>query len=330
VTLDAMVFGAFFGLIAAVAIYHLLMFAILRVPEFGSYGTYLAALAAFQLGREPQYLAVLGIAADANVLFWWSFSTLAFFGYWLFRSFLSLRTMQPRAERIFLALTCALAIGAAAEPWLTWLANPIKVIVLAILIVAGWTLTVAVRRRVRVATYFGIAYAGFFAGAMMWFAWNLDGAQLGVFAPVFRSGVELGTVFQALTLALGLADRIAAANEDRDRAQRRTIDKISSLNVAYARFVPTAFLDLLGKHDVRDVALGNGVERELTVLFSDVRSFTTISESLTPGETFGFINELLSRTGPVIREHGGMASTRGGRGPASDRSPSAWACIAVR
>jgi class 3 adenylate cyclase len=172
--------------------------------------------------------------------------------------------------------------------------------------VAGWTLTVAVRRHVRVATYFGIAYAGFFAGALMWFVWNLAGARLGAFEPVFRSGVELGTVFQALTLALGLADRIAAANEERDRAQRRTIEEISSLNVAYARFVPTAFLDLLGKRDVRDVALGDGVERELTVLFSDVRSFTTISEALTPGETFGFINDLLSRTGPVIREHGGI------------------------
>ena len=94
-------------------------------------------------------------------------------------------------------------------------------------------------------------------------------------------------------------DRIAFANEERDRAQRRTIDEISTLNVAYSRFVPRAFLDLLGKDDVRDVRLGDGIEREMTVLFSDVRSFTTISESLSPNETFGFINGLLSATGPV-------------------------------
>jgi class 3 adenylate cyclase len=37
-----------------------------------------------------------------------------------------------------------------------------------------------------------------------------------------------------------------------------------------------------------------------------VRSFTTISEALSPNETFGFINGLLSRTGPVVREHGGI------------------------
>jgi adenylate cyclase len=307
VTLDAMFFGAFFGLISAVAIYHLLMYAILRVPEFLSYGTYLTALAVFQLGRYPQYLGVLGIHADANVLFWWTFSALAVCGYWLFASFLSLRTLQPSLERAFLIVTGIFAIAAPFTPWMPpWYEGGIQVLALALLVVAGSALVVALRQRVRVATYFGIAYAGFFAGSLMWFVWNLAGAGLGVLAPVFKLGVEFGTVFQALTLALGLADRIAFANEERDRAQRNTIEEISTLNVAYSRFVPRAFLDLLGKDDVRDVRLGDGIEREMTVLFSDVRSFTTISEALSPNETFGFINGLLSHTGPVVREYGGI------------------------
>ena len=302
-----MFFGAFFGLISAVAIYHLLMYAVLRVPEFLSYGAYLAVLAVFQLGRDPQYLAVLGIAVDPNALFWWSFAALAFLGYWLFRSFLSLRAMQPRLERLFLALTCVFAAAAAFAPWMpAAYVSGMKALALVLLVVAGSTLVVALRQRIRVATYFGIAYAGFFAGALMWFVGNVAGGRLGPLAPVCAIGVELGTVFQALTLALGLADRIAFANEERDRAQRHTIEEIGTLNVAYSRFVPRAFLDLLGKDDVRDVRLGDGIEREMSVLFSDVRSFTTISESLTPNETFGFINGLLSRTGPVVREHGGI------------------------
>jgi two-component system, sensor histidine kinase LadS len=309
VTLEAMFFGAFFGLISAVAIYHLLMYAILRAPEFLSYGAYLAALAIFQLGREPKYLGVLGIAGDANVILWWSFSALAFLGYGLFRSFLMPRARQPRLERAFFYLACVFAVLALFAPWQPQFGAYVvglEGLALAQLVVAGWALVVALRQRIRVATYFGIAYAGFFAGSLMWFGWNFASARLGPAAPVFEYGLELGTVFQALTLALGLADRIAAANEERDRAQRRTIDEISSLNVAYARFVPRTFLDLLGKEDVRDVHLGDGIEREMTVLFSDVRSFTTISESLTPNETFGFINGLLSRTGPVVREHGGI------------------------
>jgi two-component system, sensor histidine kinase LadS len=307
VTLEAMFFGAFFGLISAVAIYHLLMYVVLRVPEFLSYGAYLAALAAFQLGRNPQYLGVLGIAADASALLWWTFSALSFCGYWLFSSFLSLRSMQPRADRAFFALTCAFAAAALFAPWMPqWYTVALEALALVLLVIAAWTLIVAVRLRVRVATYFGIAYAGFFAGALMWYVWNIAGDGLGPLAGVFRLGLELGTAFQALTLALGLADRIATANEERDLARRRTIEEISTLNVAYARFVPRAFLDLLGKDDVRDVELGDGVEREMTVLFSDVRSFTAISEALTPNETFGFINGLLSRTGPVVREHGGI------------------------
>ena len=43
---------------------------------------------------------------------------------------------------------------------------------LGLLVVAGWALVVALRQRIRVATYFGIAYAGFFAGSIMWFIWN--------------------------------------------------------------------------------------------------------------------------------------------------------------
>jgi adenylate cyclase len=307
VTREALFLSAFFGLIGAVAIYHLLMYAVLRVPEFLSYGAYLAALTVFEIARDPAYLALFGIGGDANVLFWWTFSVLAFFGYWLFRSFLSMRELQPRLERLFLAFTCLFAVAAPFTPWLPpWYETAIEALALVLLVIAGSALVVAVRQRVRVATYFGIAYAGFFAGSLLWFAWNVAGDRLGMAAPVFSHGVELGTVFQALTLALGLADRIAFANEERDRAQRTTIEEIGSLNVAYARFVPRAFLDLLGKSDVRDVRLGDGVEREMTVLFSDVRSFTSISEALTPNETFGFINGLLSRTGPVVREHGGI------------------------
>ena len=176
----------------------------------------------------------------------------------------------------------------------------------AMLVVAFASVAVALRQGVRVARYFGIAYAGLFAGALARLAYNVFNGHVGVAAPLFFIGAEAGSGFQALTLALGLADRIAAANEERDLAQRRTIDEMRSLNVAYARFVPRAFLELLGKTDVRDVALGDGIAAEMTVLFTDVRSFASISETLTPEGTFAFINRLLSRTGPIVREHGGI------------------------
>ena len=40
-------------------------------------------------------------------------------------------------------------------------------------------------------------------------------------------------------------------------------------------------------------------------MFSDIRSFTTLSESMTPEENFKFVNSYLSKMGPLVREHHG-------------------------
>jgi class 3 adenylate cyclase len=301
---DLLTYGLFFGLIAAVGIYHLLMYAVLRTTDFLAYGAYLFALIAFQVARTP----LVPPGDGQRWLFWWSFAAVAALGYWLFRSFLSLDELQPRLNRAFFGFTAVVVAASLVAPWV---GGPIdrllELAALGVLAVGLASIVEALRKGVRVAKFFGIAYAGLFLGAFARIGWQLGGDHLFPGAAVLGAwGIELGSTFQALTLALGIADRIATANEERDLAQRRTIDEISSLNVAYARFVPREFLELLGKDDVRDVALGDGVESEMTVLFTDVRSFTTLSEAMTPGETFGFINELLERTGPAVREHGGI------------------------
>jgi adenylate cyclase len=304
--LAAVVTSAFLGVIAAVAIYHLFLFAVLRANAYLAYGTYLIALIAFEFVGSSLPVA-LGLELDLNWLFWWSFAALAPLGYWLFRAFLDLPAMQPRLDLAFRAFAAVVCAAALLAPWMPHAyTRLVEALALLLLALAATSVFVAMRRGVRVATFFGLAYAGLFAGALARAAHDVAGAKLGPFAPLAAAGIETGTVFQALTLALGLADRIAVANEERDHAQRRTIEEISSLNVAYSRFVPRTFLDLLGADDVRDVRLGDGIERTMAVLFSDVRSFTTISEALAPREIFGFINALLSRTGPVVRECGGI------------------------
>ncbi|HTH41252.1 MAG TPA: bacteriohemerythrin [Rhodocyclaceae bacterium] len=76
--------------------------------------------------------------------------------------------------------------------------------------------------------------------------------------------------------------------------------------VAYDRFVPHQFLELLGKPSIVDVGLGDHVEKELTLLFSDIRDFTTLSESILPAENFRFINSYLSTMEPMVAANAGI------------------------
>ncbi len=75
---------------------------------------------------------------------------------------------------------------------------------------------------------------------------------------------------------------------------------------AYSRFVPTQFLKHLQRQSISEIKLGDQVARTMTVLFSDIRNFTTLSEKLSPQENFTLLNGLLSRMGPVIRQHSGF------------------------
>ncbi|CAM2069460.1 Guanylate cyclase domain-containing protein [Sulfidibacter corallicola] len=85
-----------------------------------------------------------------------------------------------------------------------------------------------------------------------------------------------------------------------------TNQKLQRLITAYSRFVPHQFLAFLHKESITQVKLGDQIEREMTVLFSDIRDFTQLSELMTPRENFRFINSYLGRMEPIIGEHGGF------------------------
>lgn len=78
------------------------------------------------------------------------------------------------------------------------------------------------------------------------------------------------------------------------------------INSSYSRFVPRDFMRTLKKESIIDVKLGDHVEGEMTVLFSDIRSFTTISEGMTPEENFNFLNDYLKHCIPAIHQNEGF------------------------
>ncbi len=84
------------------------------------------------------------------------------------------------------------------------------------------------------------------------------------------------------------------------------INEIVHLNKGYQRFVPEQFLHYLDKDSVTQVVLGDQVQKVMTVMFSDIRSFTSLSENMTPKENFDFLNSYLRHVGPVIRKNNGF------------------------
>src|SRR5919199_1818200 len=89
-------------------------------------------------------------------------------------------------------------------------------------------------------------------------------------------------------------------------ARIKTHIRLAKINEAYGRFVPHEFLQFLERESIIDVQLGDQVQKEMTVLFADIRSFTTLSEKMSPKENFNFINAYLSRVSPVIRKYHGF------------------------
>ncbi|WP_177428120.1 adenylate/guanylate cyclase domain-containing protein [Candidatus Venteria ishoeyi] len=104
-----------------------------------------------------------------------------------------------------------------------------------------------------------------------------------------------------IEIVSALASQAAVAVEN-----ALSYEKIQTQNMAFQRFVPTEFLTFLGKTEIEDIQVGDASVQHMSVLFSDIRAFTSLSEDLPPEQAFLFLNDYLKWIGPGIVQSGGF------------------------
>ena len=110
------------------------------------------------------------------------------------------------------------------------------------------------------------------------------------------------------TIALQSAGAIESAHlyQKGLREAKEREEAIKSIHEVSQKFVPNEFIKSLDKNKLTEVALGDLAEKDVTVLFVDIRGYTTLSEGLNPKDNFLFINSFNKRMGPIIRKNDGF------------------------
>jgi adenylate cyclase len=114
---------------------------------------------------------------------------------------------------------------------------------------------------------------------------------------VFNAGTVLPVVYPLFALILSALGALAVNYVLNSMERQRVHD-------TFSRFVPAAVVnDVLARTD-QDLRLG-GVRRDGTVLFCDLRGFTSFSEALPPDSVIEVLNHYLEEMSDAIMDHGG-------------------------
>ncbi|MEL6672358.1 MAG: adenylate/guanylate cyclase domain-containing protein [Bacteroidota bacterium] len=320
--LDTVTF--FQGIFWVMIIYNLILFLLLRRRAYLYYAGYLLSLSVFILFAigplshpsvgDPRYLMPLGYLAFGSINIC----------YFLFgRSLLDLKSRLPGWDRFlqyYIGLKLIILLSVQVMLFFRFDLNlalnlEFAMSGLDLIISAAWFWALA-RTGYRLAWYFIIG-----SSSVLYLGLTL--AVLGhIFDISHTFTIFLGSiVVEILFFSLGLGYKAQESEREKlqaERARRETQEalnqELSKINTAFGRFVPHEFLKALGHESVLEVALGDGVEKEVTVLFSDIRAYTTLSEQMTPQENFHFLNAYLGRMGPVIQRNHGFVNQYYGDG----------------
>lgn len=90
------------------------------------------------------------------------------------------------------------------------------------------------------------------------------------------------------------------------KIQLAETERIAAMTQTFEKFVPKQFLTRIAAEGIENIELGKADSEVITILFSDIRNFTTLSETLTPQELLNFLNAYLKRMNEPIHTNFGF------------------------
>lgn len=299
--------GIFFGTMVVMFFYNLFVFFSLREPAYVYYCLYIgcfACVAATLNGSAYQWLwpgspwmqnhafPLLANAAMASGLIFVSL-------------FLNLRALNGALYRIALGLAMFPLLGI----FSTLVVHPAVLIKVTNAFGIPWVVFIlgsaiyAFVKGYKPARYFLLAWIMMLLGTAVF---TLTSRGMLPPNPFLLNAMFLGSALEVILLSLALADRINQLKKDKERLQEEALDRQKLLTDSYSRFFPRRILDLLSRDSVEQIQLGDAAQFEMTVLFADIRGFTSLSEGMSPEDNFRFLNSYLKRVGPIIRQNNGF------------------------
>ncbi|MDP6506699.1 MAG: adenylate/guanylate cyclase domain-containing protein, partial [Planctomycetota bacterium] len=110
-----------------------------------------------------------------------------------------------------------------------------------------------------------------------------------------------------LTTARLFTTVISALRGFRDlRNLEETRNQVEEYAKAAGHFVPHEFLKRMEKESITEVKVGDCVKLDMAIMFTDIRQFTALSETMEPHETFKFLNSYIQKMEPAINRNGGF------------------------
>lgn len=305
--IEQMIFGLYFGIMLVMVLYNFFLYASTRERSYAFYVFYILFFLLFQFAlwgflhelilpdspRLAKYL--LPVFLHLATLFQLLFAT----------QFFQARGQTPRLYRISGYLSFATffsLVTGGLLPYRWFITVGIVTGTSAALLIFFMALLLYLKK-LKAARFFLIAYTTLIAGVVLLTLRNLGIINYSI---ISTYSAQIGSALEVILLSLALGDRINLLRDEKEKTQKAAIERERDMSRSFARFVPQKFLELAGETDFTRLELGKSSTREMTVLFSDIRRFTALTETMSPEESFRFLNSYLSRMGPIIREHGGF------------------------